>query len=403
MKRFFLYITITFALIYVTNAQPLQPKFAPQPPPIPKHLQESFYRLQVAESSISDSITAAQLHKIGYLAIAQSGVTPKPENQGRAGYWLLPYPIAVAYGLTINEVIDQRMQLEKSTEAAYRYWLDLAHILGSDSLADIAFTTSMLELRKLASSTTLITNISTANLYKLNQIKENYKNYKAIPLGPEVPVEEVASLHPIAFSILEKTLEISHKQLLKLNPQWITGVYYPAYGNLKLPVTYKSKFDENLAIMEQLFQDAQQQQWVANKKRIKQLKGDIPDIATHKPIRYKVKSGDNLGRIAQRYHVKISLLRSWNGLHSDRIYAGQKLIIYVPKNQKFMSVAKSTKTPPAKPKATRQFITYKVKEGDTLWGISQQFDEITADMIMEDNGISTNINPGQILKIRVLK
>lgn len=45
-------------------------------------------------------------------------------------------------------------------------------------------------------------------------------------------------------------------------------------------------------------------------------------------IIYKVKSGDYLGRIAQRNHVTVRQLMKWNNLKNDRIRDGQKLKIY---------------------------------------------------------------------------
>lgn len=42
---------------------------------------------------------------------------------------------------------------------------------------------------------------------------------------------------------------------------------------------------------------------------------------------YTVKSGDNLGLIARKFGTTVSQLKAWNGLHSDFIRAGQKLII----------------------------------------------------------------------------
>jgi membrane-bound lytic murein transglycosylase D len=45
-------------------------------------------------------------------------------------------------------------------------------------------------------------------------------------------------------------------------------------------------------------------------------------------IRYKVKSGDYLGRIANRYGVRISDLKKWNGLRSSSLTIGQRLTVY---------------------------------------------------------------------------
>jgi LysM repeat protein len=42
-------------------------------------------------------------------------------------------------------------------------------------------------------------------------------------------------------------------------------------------------------------------------------------------VYYKVKSGDNLGKIARKYHTSVRQLKSWNNLKSDRIAIGQRL------------------------------------------------------------------------------
>ena len=42
-------------------------------------------------------------------------------------------------------------------------------------------------------------------------------------------------------------------------------------------------------------------------------------------VYYKVKSGDNLGAIARKYHCTVKQLKSWNNLRSDRINIGQRL------------------------------------------------------------------------------
>ena len=46
------------------------------------------------------------------------------------------------------------------------------------------------------------------------------------------------------------------------------------------------------------------------------------------PVRYRVRRGDTLSGIAQRFRVRMAELRRWNGLTSSRILAGQRLSIY---------------------------------------------------------------------------
>ena len=42
---------------------------------------------------------------------------------------------------------------------------------------------------------------------------------------------------------------------------------------------------------------------------------------------YTIKKGDNLGKIAKKYHVSVDSLMKWNNLNSDFIREGQKLKI----------------------------------------------------------------------------
>ena len=63
------------------------------------------------------------------------------------------------------------------------------------------------------------------------------------------------------------------------------------------------------------------------------VKKPAPPKIVEKPkepqyIVYTVKSGDTLGKIAQKYHVKVSDIKKWNNLKSDTIKINQKLKIY---------------------------------------------------------------------------
>jgi len=52
------------------------------------------------------------------------------------------------------------------------------------------------------------------------------------------------------------------------------------------------------------------------------------DIHGKNKIMYTIRSGDNLGTIARKYHVKVSQLQNWNNLRGTKIIAGNNLIIY---------------------------------------------------------------------------
>lgn len=58
------------------------------------------------------------------------------------------------------------------------------------------------------------------------------------------------------------------------------------------------------------------------------IKGGVAIPGKGENFTYKVKKGDTLGGIAQRFGVKTSSLKAWNGLGGNTIRAGQKLKIY---------------------------------------------------------------------------
>ena len=47
-----------------------------------------------------------------------------------------------------------------------------------------------------------------------------------------------------------------------------------------------------------------------------------------KRIRYKVKSGDYLGKIANKFGVRVSSIKRWNRLKNSNLKIGQRLYIY---------------------------------------------------------------------------
>lgn len=106
---------------------------------------------------------------------------------------------------------------------------------------------------------------------------------------------------------------------------------------------------------------------------------------------YKVRKGDSLSKIAERYHVSISELKKWNGLKSNNINAGQTLKLY--SSETTSSLVEST-TPP------KGNINYhKIKQGESLGSIAELY-KVSASNIREWNDISGNkIIAGSTLKI----
>ena len=110
---------------------------------------------------------------------------------------------------------------------------------------------------------------------------------------------------------------------------------------------------------------------------------------------YTVKSGDTLSKIAERNNVTVSQLKQWNNLSSSNIRVGQKLI--VSKSAAPSSQSSSTPGKPVDPNAP--YTEYVVKEGESLYLIAKKFPGVSAQNIMDFNGIGSNIKVGMKIKI----
>lgn len=108
-------------------------------------------------------------------------------------------------------------------------------------------------------------------------------------------------------------------------------------------------------------------------------------------VRYKVRRGDSLGKIAARHGVTVADLRRWNNIRGSRIMAGQRLTIY----------QKTSATVSTSASASRSASTYRVRQGDSLYSIARRHG-VTISQLRQWNklGASTVIRPGQRLKVR---
>jgi membrane-bound lytic murein transglycosylase D len=70
--------------------------------------------------------------------------------------------------------------------------------------------------------------------------------------------------------------------------------------------------------------------WSQEAKTVKTRLSSLPVGERHQKVKYRVRKGDSLARIAQKFSVSISKLRSWNDLPKDKhLQPGQQLTLYV--------------------------------------------------------------------------
>lgn len=100
---------------------------------------------------------------------------------------------------------------------------------------------------------------------------------------------------------------------------------------------------------------------------------------TTKTITHKVKSGESLGKIANKYNVSISTIKKTNKLKSDKITTGQRLKIPI-------STVEVVQDKPKKeePSTTQRVIVHTVKSGESLERIAAKYN-VSKDQMREWN------------------
>ena len=120
-------------------------------------------------------------------------------------------------------------------------------------------------------------------------------------------------------------------------------------------------------------------------------------VSEEKPLKHKVKNGESLFSIATKYKITVNELKELNQLSGDKVLIGQELVVGKEKNE----VVKPAESDKNSPKTGRAFSIHTVKNGESLYSLSLQYN-VTIDDIKELNNLSSNgLQIDQKLKIPV--
>lgn len=362
--------------------------------------------------------------ELKYLSIIESGLNPRAMSRVRAvGLWQFMSATGRHYGLSNNWYIDDRMDPEKSTDAACRFLRDLYNMFHDWELALAAYNTGPGNVKRairksgyrkpegnvytkltfwdiyphLPRETRSYVPQFVAITYAMNYLDEHNFYDEGEEMLPTYDTLQVSKfLHFETFASLTGTCV---EDLQRLNPSIQrnaipeTSKVYTMY----VPEDAKRMLELNrLAILDSSSR--------TGRKEIEALaKNSESTTYGRDRIVYKVRNGDVLGSIAMRHGVSVTNLKRWNNLRSNTIHVGQRLNIF-PKNSgggstQVLASSKSSGSS-ASPAHIPASKTYIVQPGDTLWEISKKFEGLTIEKIKSMNRLgNSKLQPGQKLII----
>jgi membrane-bound lytic murein transglycosylase D len=176
-----------------------------------------------------------------YLALIESGLENVVSPAGAAGVWQFLTHTAREYGLEVNSGIDERYNLEKSTDAACRYLQNSYQRYNNWTLAAAAYNAGnnrisrAIEKQQVSIYYDLFLNIETARyLFRILAIKTIFENPEKYgfylddqDLFPPIPVRKVVVTQTIP-DLMDFAREhnITYKVLKYFNP-WLRQEYLP--------------------------------------------------------------------------------------------------------------------------------------------------------------------------------
>ena len=346
--------------------------------------------------------------ELKYLSVIESGLNPKAVSRARAvGLWQFMSGTGKYLNLKSDWYLDDRMDPEKSTEAACKYLSQLYSMFHNWELALAAYNSGPGTVRKAIRRSGYKKSFWEVYPYLPRETRAYVPQYVAIiyamnyttehniiePAREELLTNDTLQvkkfLHFETFANLTGTCV---EDLQKLNPSVLRNVI-PETGKtytIKIPLHAKLNLEMNrLSILDSASKVGRKDIEVIAQKAT----GNIYGRAS---VSYIVKSGDVIGLIAERHHVRVDDIKSWNNLRSNTIYTGQRLKIWV--------LATSATASPKIPKPTSEIVTsaqgkvYTVQPGDSLWDIAKKFQGLTIEKIKILNNLkTTKLQPGQKL------
>ncbi len=276
-------------------------------------------------------------YELKYLAIVESALKPSAGSRaGAKGLWQFMAPTAKIQGLEVNSLVDERYEVEASTEAACRYLTSLYNMYDDWFLAIASYNCGPGNVNKAIKRA----GGNSQNFWDIYPyLPRETQNYIPLFVGvyfamyyhQEFGIEPrpMEMVKTIDYFELDKKVSLAQIATLSgtplddvktLNPQFKRGIV-PAHirsYQVRLPFESVMRLEENYDKLEELSLI----EYNKVKSRYKYTK------SKKRRRSYRVRRGDTLSKIAHRHHTTVSNLKRWNHLRSTRLRVGQRLVIY---------------------------------------------------------------------------
>mgnify|MGYP001580873935 FL=1 len=336
--------------------------------------------------------------ELALLPIVESAYDPFAYSHGRAsGLWQFIPATGRMYGLHVDYWHDGRRDIRLATQGALDYLNALHRNLDEDWYLALASYNSgegnvKRSIRKNKKAGKPIdffslklfreTSAYVPRLLAISAIIKDPEKYgvKLKPIANKPYWEAVDIGSQMDLSKAAEGAEISIEELYLLNPafnKWSTHPEGP--HEVLVPIEHADTLRENLLTLS----ESERLSWT----------------------RHKIKSGESLSVIADRYHTTITAIRNANKIRSNLIVAGQSLMVPVASaasnTYQLSDTARlSNKQNSVASQLGADAIRYTVLPGDTFWDLSRKFSVGTRSLAKWNGMAPTDIlRPGKELMI----
>ena len=377
--------------------------------------------------------------EIKYLSVVESALNPRAVSRvGATGLWQFMYQTGKQYGLKVDTYEDERSDPLKASKAATQYMKNMYAIFGDWDLVLASYNTGPGNVAKAIRRSGGKQNYWNIRpyLHKETQgylpaflatmyIFEYHKEHGIKPdraVANHFATDTLMIKNAMTFKQISDLLDVPVAELQFLNPSYkrdeipyITGENH----YLRLPVNKVAVFTSNEDKIYAFVQYESNKRERPYERLASRNINESDNDGTISRIKYhKVRRGDSLSEISDKYGITMAELKKWNHLRSNKAPMGRRLKIITKEavasqdkkvtNPDTTSVKESTAiaSNTAKIFKEEKDISYKdvvkyhkVKRGDNLGEISDKYGVSVAELKKWNKLRNNNLMTGDNLKI----